>query len=454
MHAKRSPSGADRWAACPGSIAMSEGYEDGSSVYADYGTALHLIFADAITNGDKAEDYIGAQIEVGTIGEEFDGAIWRCIGVGEDFRPAPTGFKVRCAFNIRQEDVDIVGVAIENCRAMLVGSTYAETEAQVPIDHLTGETGATGSADVLAVREEQAGGSAWLRVLEVHDFKSGRNEVKPDCRQLKMYASGGRRLLDTMYGPFDKLRLVIHQPVVSDRPVVAEFLAEELNAFELEIQQAALLSRKAEETKAEWMGKSTEYLVPGLTDDDTQCKYCPASGKCPGQDAALTALIGLEFADMSATAAIPGWKDLDGVQLGRRLDAVPFVRAWAQAVEDRAYDTLLKGGEVAGHKLVQGRKGNRAWASEAEAEAEMKKMRLKQEVMYTWKIKSPTTMETELKATPSKWNRLARLVIQAEGKPTLAPLSDKRPAIKPPGAATAEDFEEIAPPPFAPEDLL
>ncbi len=457
MHAKRSPSGADRWAACPGSIAMEAGYPDESSEYADAGSAQHLVFADATMMARSAGFYLGAIVEVGTIGEAFDGAIWCRKNASDDLIPPPAGFVRRRSFVMGEPELELLGIAIENCREMLRGSIYAETEAEVPIYKLTGEAGATGHADVINILDEPGQGPQILRVLEVHDYKSGRNEVKPDCRQLKIYGLGAADLFAPIYGPFDKIRLVIHQPIVSDRPLVAEFLPKELASFAEEIRQAAALSIHAENTAAEWMGKSTEYLVPGRTDDETQCKYCAASGACPGQDAFITETIGLEFAALADKAGgalvLPGWDDPGGATLGLRLAAVPAIKSWAQAVEDRAYSTLMKGGPVAGHKLVQGKRGNRAWASEEEAEAEMKRMRLKQDVMYVQNLKTPTAMELALKELPSKWNKLSRLVTQAEGKPTLAPLSDRRPAIKPPGVATEEDFTELNKP-FNPEDLL
>ena len=40
-HAKLSPSSAERWMTCPGSVALSEGYADRSSAVADEGTAAH-----------------------------------------------------------------------------------------------------------------------------------------------------------------------------------------------------------------------------------------------------------------------------------------------------------------------------------------------------------------------------------------------------------------------------
>lgn len=49
-HAKLSPSSAERWMSCPGSVALNEGKEDRGSSYAAEGTAAHEL-AEKILRG-------------------------------------------------------------------------------------------------------------------------------------------------------------------------------------------------------------------------------------------------------------------------------------------------------------------------------------------------------------------------------------------------------------------
>ena len=66
-------------------------------------------------------------------------------------------------------------------------------------------------------------------------------------------------------------------------------------------------------------------------------------------------------------------------------------------------------------------------------------MRLKTEQMYDLSIISPTTAEKLHKAGTigvKQWPKLQTLITKADGKPSVAPASDKRPALM---IAAAED---------------
>jgi hypothetical protein len=93
------------------------------------------------------------------------------------------------------------------------------------------------------------------------------------------------------------------------------------------------------------------------------------------------------------------------------------------------------------YKLVEGRMGNREFEDEEAAEAEMKAMRLKVDEMYTKKLISAPQAEKLLKeSNPRKWAKLQKMIVQRQGKPSVAPASDKRPALN---LAIAEQFEEL-----------
>ena len=88
----------------------------------------------------------------------------------------------------------------------------------------------------------------------------------------------------------------------------------------------------------------------------------------------------------------------------------------------------------------QGRQGARAWTTEEEAEAALKRLKVKAALMYKRKLISPTDAEKLLKGDV-KWDKLQKYITRAEGKPSVALASDKRPAlvIEP----TADDFDVV-----------
>jgi hypothetical protein len=93
---------------------------------------------------------------------------------------------------------------------------------------------------------------------------------------------------------------------------------------------------------------------------------------------------------------------------------------------------LFAGQKVPGYKLVEGRKGSRKWVDATDVEATMKSMRLKEDVIYERSLISPTTAEKLHKSGaigPRQWPKLQELITQTEGKPSVAPASDKRPAL-------------------------
>ncbi len=53
-HARLSPSAAERWMTCPGSVKLSEGREDKGSAYAAEGTAAHEL-AEHILRGQPPQ---------------------------------------------------------------------------------------------------------------------------------------------------------------------------------------------------------------------------------------------------------------------------------------------------------------------------------------------------------------------------------------------------------------
>lgn len=73
----------------------------------------------------------------------------------------------------------------------------------------------------------------------------------------------------------------------------------------------------------------------------------------------------------------------------------------------------------------------------------MKAIRLKRDEMYDLSLISPTTAEKLFKSGrigERQWKRVIGLITQPEGSPSVAPESDRRPAIQ--VATDASDYED------------
>jgi hypothetical protein len=109
------------------------------------------------------------------------------------------------------------------------------------------------------------------------------------------------------------------------------------------------------------------------------------------------------------------------------------ITAWLDDIEEYLTSLAHQGHPVAGTKLVQGRQGNRAWADE-EAADKLLRGKLKQDERYNFKLISPAQAAEvlNLENQSKKFQNLFdKLVSRSDGRPVLAPESDKREAISP-----------------------
>ena len=398
-HATLSPSGASRWMPCPGSIALTKGMPDEGSVYAEWGTAAHSLAEVCLTENTDPAAYEGRVFD----GVEVDGEMVECVKKYADY---------------------VRGIGGE----LLV-------EQRLPINHITGEEGAGGTADaIIAMRDE----------LIVIDLKTGRG-VKVDAEdneQLQIYALSA---LDeySYLGDFKQIRMGIVQPRL-DHVSESVIGIKELRQFGVVVAAAAEKCRAAVEYHEKFGELHEKYLQPG----DKQCRFCKAKATCPALAKKVQADVGAEFEPLGdplvadPVTAAPGL--LNDADLATKMQAVDLIEDWCKAVRAEVERRLLAGVPVPGYKLVEGRRGSRSWASKEEAEATLKSMRLKVEEMYDLSLISPTSAEKLAKAGtigPRQWPKLQGLITQSNGKPSVAPESDKRPALvmTPP----ADEFDDL-----------
>lgn len=207
-HARLSPSGAHRWMACPGSVVLEAAFPDKGSVYADEGTAAHMLAAWCLADRLDPDGYIGEVIRVG-----------------------------ERQFPVTKAMAEHVADYVKLVRDLSAGKQLL-VERKVPIGHLTGESGATGTSDAVIV-------DAANRTLVVADLKYGMG-VKVDAignHQLQMYALGAYEAY-SLLADFQTVSMYIHMPRLNH---VSEYhiTVPELLQFADRVREAAAKVGKA-----------------------------------------------------------------------------------------------------------------------------------------------------------------------------------------------------------------
>lgn len=191
-----------------------------------------------------------------------------------------------------------------------------------------------------------------------------------------------------------------------------------------------------------YIDSSTSPTLGELQPSEKGCKFCKAKAACPALQRTVQDAIGADFADLTEAVVGDSAATPDEMPSPETLE---LVEMWVKANRAEIERRLFDGQDVPLWKLVQGRKGARQWTDKEAAEQALKAMRLKMEEMYSFTLISPTTAEKLAKAGtigPRQWPKLGELITQPEGSPSVAPASDKRPALvltKP----SADDFEAV-----------
>lgn len=387
-HALLAPSSAYRYLECAASVYQDKKHRDDTVelVAADQGTVAHYI-ADLWFN-ELIADFADVK------GNEYyviDGSV-------QDVRDFDE------PLNLTKHIVDQTMIASLCAYADAIMRQYEsldrETrgigfEIKVPIDHVTTEPGARGTADVIMFDHE---------VIEVHDLKYGFNEVdSADNPQLKTYALGAvRYLLESnmllMTIPDDMLVMcVIHQPRVKDRPDVSEYTVGELkewaNTHKLNFTKALRYYHMLEEDKGklEHSEAGRPYYQAG-----GHCQYCSYAAKGCKYLIEHT----LEVAEKSAEIVkFEETIDTSGVPtLIRFFEMLPVLKTLGIAVEQELLGRLMRGEKVPGYKLGQGREGNRAWnVDEDTLVKEFLSMGMTSDQVYVNSLISPAELSRRVK---------------------------------------------------------
>jgi hypothetical protein len=396
QHARLSPSGAERWVACPASVSMEAGLPETESDYARYGTAAHELAAQCLVDNRIPLDYLDCTMSNGV--------------------------------KVDTEMVEAVQDYLYHVRT-LAGDVPIMVEQKLDLRDWIPE--GFGTADAVIVRGDE---------LIVCDLKMGRGvQVNAfENKQLILYALGAYALF-SLIQPIKRICCVIIQPRL-------DHLDKWACDTDTLLQHGERLATAA--GRAWHFTNDAQPASEDFGPSQTACRFCRARGQCPAQTQFVLNTIADDFVDLTRPldpvleTAKERIRCSDNAHIASLLPHLDMIEDWSRAVRARAESELLAGNPLPGYKLVEGRRSARKWRNLEEAENILKSMKLKHAQMYERKLISPTCAEKQLKKdAPHRWERLLPLITQTEGKPCIVPEADPRTALLSTQDAVLNDFE-------------
>jgi hypothetical protein len=443
LHSTLGASGTERWMNCPGSIAMSKGMPNKSSIYAMEGTAAHALGELCLAQDLAADVFEGQWINLD--GELFETEPEIPDGEPTIFYDGQLLWAKNPAFKIDEAFVRAVQLYLDTVDYYLnwARETFG-VEPQLLIEKSFDlgmvYPGMFGTNDVCIFVPGKC--------LIVIDYKHGRGKVVEikNNTQLRYYGLGALLELcateaikfhavtrEALMGvlkdmvPAEVVTVVV-QPRASHRdgPVrAATYPVEEILVdYRDELIAAA---KRTEDPKAEL--KTGDW-----------CFFCPGKIKCPRITGKFTEMSKVDHYDLSdeelgmpqqiVETAVKNITN-DPETLGRFMAFIPILESTIKAVEEYALEQALAGHVPPGQKVVR-KDTKRKYRDEKAAANDLMKAGLKPTDIYDLKLKSSAALK---KLGAERWRIIEPILQQGdhvykpEGAYTLAPLDDDRPEV-------------------------
>ncbi len=395
-HSSLGASIAKRWWSCPGSVKACEGIQNQSTVYAAEGQAAHALGELCLRNQHHPERYLDQWIGA-------DGTLY------PDKEP-PEKTRGTTVFYIDEDMVEAVAVYVQ-----FFFDTYEdgdEYEIEQRIDLSQFHPGLYGTADLVIYKPAK-------KHLIVVDYKHGRGvpvEVRENVQGL--YYAAGAAFKGANRG-ITNVEIVIVQPRCSHKDGGVRKWSTtpmELMDWVADLVEAA---------------KKTEKPDAPLQAGDW-CKFCPAAPVCVEfKNAALVAAKADFASDGAVILSTPS--SYNPEVLAQSLRNVDIIESWCRSIKKFAHDEAIAGRVVPGFKLVNTR-ATRKWKEPEKTMAKFQLLELDiSEYLTEPELKSVAQVE---KAIGKKgFAAFVSMVESRSSGVTLAPLEDKREAVRPEAAA-------------------
>lgn len=377
QHALLSASSAARWLNCPRSVRLTENIkEDGTSVYAAEGTLAHAVAENALRWYKDHGSLKG----------------WRI----------PRKLKDSDLFydGMKDDVLPYVDYVIETFESRGEASAL-DIESRLDFSEYVPDGFGTGDAVIVDDG-----------TLEIVDLKFGKGvPVDADNNpQIMLYGLGALLAYDYIYS-IAKVRMTIVQPRLDHITTFEMAATDLLDWAEHTVKPIAHLAYdgKGEQRAGDW------------------CRWCKIKATCRTRAQTLMAITDKR-----------NQEELSDEEISEILSARDAIKRWLTDIEDTVMDRLTAGGKLGGWKLVEGRSNRKI--NDPEKLAGCLLEYYPAELIYKpQELKTLTDLE-KLVGKKRFADEFGDFVYKPEGKPTLVPESDKRPAL---GSPENEfEFEE------------
>jgi len=264
-----------------------------------------------------------------------------------------------------------------------------------------------GTSDAIVIEPD-------ARVIHVIDLKYGQGLAVSavENTQAILYALGVYQEFSFIYDGIEKFVMHIYQPRIG-------------NFSQWEISVADLLK------KGEWIAQRAELALSDdapKTPGDKQCHWCKHKADCVTLKNYMDDIIIGDFDDLTSADKISK-ADLVNIHAHKSM-----ITGWLDAIEKKILGEMLNGEKYPDLKLVEGR-SLRKWQDEKQIETVL--VEQLGDDAYTRKLL--TVAQAEKALGKAKKATLADYITKPPGKPTVAPVSDKR---APLGDVT-DDFDAV-----------
>lgn len=384
-HAKLSASGSEKWMTCTPSAHIEDQFPDEGSEFASEGTFAHAVFEQELLN------YLGRAVD-----------------------PLPIGLMRFDSTELREYVDQSVDYAIERIEDARKRCKDPVILVEQRLDFSPWVPEGFGTGDLVIITDD---------LVEVLDLKYGKGIFvnAKENSQMRLYGLGAHNELAHLYD-IKRVRMTVLQPRLSN-----------FGSDEMPIQE--LLDWAVDEVvpraKLAWDGQGE--FVAG--DHCTSC-FCKARYTCPARAQQALAVAQAEFGAIEdAQPPLPESLSMD--RIAQLLPKADMVIDWFNDLKAYALKQATEQHVVVpGFKLVEGR-SNRKYKDQDEVAQRLLSLGIPESVMYERSLLGITAME---KAIGKKkfTEALDDLIVKPEGKPTLVPEGDKRPALNSVAKAVAD----------------